>query len=30
MVRGVEDVNGNRGRETESGDSSVLEKGENV
>ncbi|PMD65982.1 putative MFS monosaccharide transporter [Hyaloscypha bicolor E] len=29
MVRGVEDVNRNGGREMESGDSSVLEKGEN-
>jgi hypothetical protein len=29
-VSGVENVNGTGGRETESGDSSVLEKGENV
>ena len=30
MVRGVENVNRQTGLETESGDSSVLEKGENV
>jgi len=30
VVRGVEDVNGNQGRDTESGESSVVEKGENV
>ena len=30
MVRGVEDVHGNQGRDTASGDSSVVEKGENV
>jgi hypothetical protein len=30
MVRGVEDINGTRGQETESGDSSVLEKREEV
>jgi hypothetical protein len=30
MVRGVEDVHGNQSRDTASGDSSVVEKGENV
>jgi hypothetical protein len=30
VVRGVEDANGNQGRDTESGESSVVEKGENV